>query len=135
MLKNYLLTALRNIAKSKLFSIINIAGFAMGICVVMLMLYYIQFHLSFEGFHKNSSRLYRISIAEVRKGVETERSAFIPALGPDMQKDFPEIETYTRVRKTGGGTFNNNNKSYNISNVAWSTHHFLSFLIQITGRE
>lgn len=126
MFKNYYLTAIRNIIKSKIFSFINIAGFAAGICVVMLILYYIQFHLSFDNYHEKSSRLYRVSIIQERKGIEEEFQAFLPTMGPEMQKDFPEIENFTRVREAAEGTFKNNNITYNISNIAWVDSSFFS---------
>lgn len=127
MLKNYFFTAIRNIIKSKVFSFINIAGFAVGICAVMLILYYIQFHFSFNGYHEKAPRLYRISIISEIKGIEEgPYQTFVPAIGPSMQKDFPEIENFTRIKGGGKAKFRHNETQFEVNNIAWADSSFFS---------
>ena len=62
MLKNYIKIAWRNIWKNKLFSAINIISLAIGLSasfVIGLMVYY---DFTFDKFHKNGDRIYRIAI-------------------------------------------------------------------------
>ena len=61
MLKNYLKIAVRNIKRNKIYSFINIAGLAIGIACCLLILLYIQDELSYDRFHKNADRIYRIN--------------------------------------------------------------------------
>ena len=51
MLRNYLLTAQRNIIRQKGYSLINISGLAIGIMSCMLILMYVSDELSYDRFH------------------------------------------------------------------------------------
>ncbi|NIW95627.1 MAG: FtsX-like permease family protein, partial [Phycisphaerae bacterium] len=97
MLLSYLKIALRNIAKYKGYSFINIAGLAIGIGCCILILLYVQDELSFDRFHQNSDRIYRI--------IETRRSPdqgdrihaqTAGPVGPTLVNDFPEVESAVR---------------------------------------
>src|SRR5262245_18982968 len=61
MFRNYFKTAWRNLWKHRLFSFINISGLAIGLCSCMLIIMYVRDELSFDIFHKNGNRLYRIT--------------------------------------------------------------------------
>jgi len=61
MIKNYFKISWRNIAKRKFYSAINIFGLALGIACSLLLYMFITYHLSFDRYHKNAYRTYRIS--------------------------------------------------------------------------
>ena len=60
MLKNYFRINLRNLRRNKGYAIINILGLATGIAVCLLIFLVISFETSFDNFHKNSNRIYRV---------------------------------------------------------------------------
>ncbi len=60
MLKNYLIIALRNIKKNKVYSLLNIFGLAIGMAVFILIFLYVRYELSFDQWHENADRVYRI---------------------------------------------------------------------------
>lgn len=60
MIRNYFKIALRNIAKSKSSSFINIGGLAMGMAVAMLIGLWIYDELSFNKYHKNYGRIAKV---------------------------------------------------------------------------
>ncbi|UCE07963.1 MAG: ABC transporter permease, partial [bacterium] len=60
MFKNYLKTAFRNLQKTKMFSLINICGLAIGMAAFLLILHYVHFEKSYDKFHENSERIYRL---------------------------------------------------------------------------
>src|SRR5438045_9347247 len=60
MLKNYFITAFRSLIRNRNYTIINIAGLAVGIAVCMMIFIIIQFHTSYDDFHKNKDRIYRV---------------------------------------------------------------------------
>ena len=62
MLQNYLLVTLRNIRNSKLFSFINIAGLAIGLSACFMIWQYVRFESSYDAFHQNRTRLYRVPL-------------------------------------------------------------------------
>ena len=61
MFRNYLLTALRNLKRQKLYSAINIFGLSVGLTIFILAITFFSFHLSFDTFHEGSDRIYVIS--------------------------------------------------------------------------
>ena len=62
MFRNYLVIALRNIVRHKLYSFINIAGLAVGLTCVILIILFIRDELSYDKWIPGSDKLYRGSI-------------------------------------------------------------------------
>src|SRR5262245_28667501 len=60
MFKNYFKTAIRSLVKNRTYTIINIAGLAVGIAVCLLIFLIIQFESSFDNFHSKKDRIYRV---------------------------------------------------------------------------
>jgi len=60
MIRLNLLTAWRNIRRNSFYSLLNIAGLAIGLAVGILILLWVRDELSFDGFHKNASFIYKI---------------------------------------------------------------------------
>ena len=105
MFKNYLIIALRNIKKSKGFAFINIAGLAIGLAVFTLIGLYIQFELSYDRFHENIDRMYRVEQI-LDHGTYKEPSAGCPTpLSQVLVADFPEIEEVTRIIRSNSSLF------------------------------
>ncbi|MCP5104232.1 MAG: FtsX-like permease family protein [bacterium] len=102
MFKNYLKVALRNIFRHKGYSFINITGLAIGMAVFMLILLFIRFEFSYDRFHDNFERIYRVEQVFAANGTE-EASAACPApLSKALKEDFPEFEAVCRVITWGG---------------------------------
>lgn len=60
MFKNYFKTAFRSLIRNRNYTIINIAGMAVGIAVCMIIFIIIQFQTSFDNFHAKKDRIYRV---------------------------------------------------------------------------
>jgi ABC-type antimicrobial peptide transport system permease subunit len=60
MLKNYFKTAFRSLVRNRNYTIVNIAGLAVGIAVCMMIFTIIQFQTSFDNFHARKDRIYRV---------------------------------------------------------------------------
>jgi putative ABC transport system permease protein len=103
MLKNYLLTAYREILKNKAFSLIHIFGLSMGIAAFVLILQYSLYELSYDKFYKNADQLYRVRQDRYDKGkLSTTWAAGCAAIGPAIKKEFPEVLSYGRLINIGG---------------------------------
>ncbi|MFC1724780.1 ABC transporter permease [candidate division KSB1 bacterium] len=97
MFKNYLKTSFRNIKRQKIHSFINITGLAIGIACAILVYFYIRYELSFDKYHENAGRIYRLNL-EMDYGDRirtTARSS--PPMGPALSEDFPEIKDFVRL--------------------------------------
>jgi putative ABC transport system permease protein len=78
MVKNYLMVALRNLIRHKFFSIINIAGLAIGISASLVIYLIVQYEFSFDKFHKDGDRIYRI-VSEMKFPDLTLNNSGVPA--------------------------------------------------------
>jgi hypothetical protein len=60
MFKNYFKTAFRSLSRNRNYTIINIAGLAVGIAVCMIIFIILQFQTSYDAFHSKKDRVYRV---------------------------------------------------------------------------
>ena len=96
MWQNYWKIAWRNIRKQKTFFFINVFGLALGMACCFVIVQYAWFEASYDNFHKNGDRLYRIQYeVSLANGVNSAR-VFSP-LGPVLPEYFPEIEAAARL--------------------------------------
>ena len=91
MIKNYLTVAIRNIARNKTFSAINILGLAIGMACCILILLYVQDELSYDQHHEHAHRIYRIAIEAKIGGVMRQAPVTPFPMGPALVKDYPEV--------------------------------------------
>jgi putative ABC transport system permease protein len=99
MYRNYLLIAWRTLKKNKVFSLINILGLAIGMAACLLILHYVRFQLSYDTFHVNAGRIYRLTIRHTTSDrVPRNFARNFAAAGPALQATFPGIEAYARLR-------------------------------------
>ncbi len=97
MFRNYLVTALRNIIRHKLYSFINIAGLAVGLACVIFIILFIRDETSFDKWVPDSANLYRLDETLIFPG----RSPIVTALADfplaSLLKDnLPEVTGMTR---------------------------------------
>ena len=96
MFKNYFKTAIRNMKRQKLYSFINIAGLSVGLACCILIVLYIHFELSYDRYHQNADRIYRVIEMSKEEG-KTDYSTTTPApLAPALAAEFPEIKQAVR---------------------------------------
>ena len=114
MLRNYLKTAWRNLLKTKVFSVINVSGLAIGIAAFLLIVSYLHFEYSFDDYNVRKDRLFRVPMEiteEMQSGAKPEQLAFTyPAVAGALKRDFPQIEETVRLRKQWGVVRNGNNQ-------------------------
>lgn len=99
MIRSYLVVAWRNLLRNKIFSFINIVGLAVGMSVVFMIYQYIQAEKSYDLFHANASRLYRVPIQYAGALAARPSATNHPAIGPALKADFPEVEEFTRMMR------------------------------------
>lgn len=100
MFKHYLKTTFRNFIRYKGYTSINIFGLAIGMAGCVLILFYVLHELSFNDFHKNSERIYRL-VAEKKAPAGTSIDAVTPPpLAAALTNDFPEVTNCVRFLNT-----------------------------------
>ena len=98
MLKNYFKIAWRNLAKHKFYSVINIAGLTIGIACCLLIGLYLSHELSYDRFHKNAERIFRVTTEYTVNGQKSFDGTTGSMTGPRLASAFPQIESYVRLR-------------------------------------
>jgi putative ABC transport system permease protein len=96
MVKNYLKIAWRSILRQKGYSFINISGLAVGMACCIFLLLWVRDELSYDRFHENADRIFRIEVADQSDG--GKRFSETPcALAPAISESIPEAIHVTRV--------------------------------------
>jgi putative ABC transport system permease protein len=115
MFKNYLKLALRNIARKKLYTAINLTGLGVASAFCILAYWYFQHESSFDKFHANKDQLYRVEFSNFDEYPSSNKpnTGFFSFLTKDagqqntiqtpiifagvLQRNFPEIEHAVRI--------------------------------------
>ena len=106
MIKNYFKITCRNLWRNRGFSFINIFGLATGIACSLLIFLFVKDELSYDRFHKDSERVYRIVKDFVNDDGSRIPDATTPApLAPAMQREIPEVASITRIRPNWGRSY------------------------------
>jgi putative ABC transport system permease protein len=127
MLRNYLTIAFRNVAKNKVFSAINVFGLGIGLAACLLIFQFVTFELSYDKFNENFDRIYRVTNDRFQNGKLIQHGTITyPTIGPTMAKDYPEIETYTRIMPSGDFNFRIGSDFYEGGDCHFADEHFLS---------
>nr|WKN39847.1 ABC transporter permease [Tunicatimonas sp. TK19036] len=93
MIKNYLKIALRNLARHKQMTLINVLGLAVGMAACIVILLFVQYELSYDRYHEKADRIYRISREFYNSDKETNLHLghLAPPFKPFLVEDFPGI--------------------------------------------
>lgn len=102
MLINYLKVAFRNLIRQKVYSVINILGLAIGLGVCLLILLFVKDELSYDKYHANADRIYRVITQWDLSNKKTQSPMNSYRLAPALKTDFPEFEEVVRLSPTGG---------------------------------
>jgi hypothetical protein len=99
MLRNYFKTAFRSLFRNRNYTIINIAGLAVGIAVCLIIFIIIQFQTSFDNFHTKKDRIYRVLTESHHAEAATVSYAKnVPfPLPQGLKTSLPEIEQVAPV--------------------------------------
>ena len=98
MLQNFWKIAYRNMVRNKFFALVNIFGLAIGMAACWFIFEYVRFELSYDRWHKNAARLYRVPTDFAKTYMLTDAIADnYPAVGPTAKAEFPEVVDFARL--------------------------------------
>jgi putative ABC transport system permease protein len=97
MLKNYLRTSIRNLLRHKSYTFINVLGLTVGLVTSILILLWIIDELSFDNFHSNADRIFRVMVNNTYPDGKIETHPATPAKLKDaIVQEIPEVELAAR---------------------------------------
>ena len=108
MIKSIFLTSIRNIFRHPLFSFINVVGLSVSMSLGLLIIVIIKEQYSFDNFHKDADRIYRVNTRAIRVGGGSEDYASSPfVMGTSLKDGYAFSEQVVRInaRLNGDATW------------------------------
>lgn len=137
MLKNYLKTSLRNLLRHKSYTFINVLGLTVGLVTSIFILLWIIDELSFDRFHANNERIFKVMINNRYPDGKIETYAATPARLKDViTQQIPEVELAAQYSMETELLVKHESKGYNETGIYGDASLFriLSFPI-VKGSE
>jgi len=116
MFKNYLTAAFRNLTRNKTYSLLNILGLAVGIAAFLMISLYVLFELSYDRFHENSDRIFKV--------ISGDQAVTPVPLAPALMEEFPEVEAATHFQGRGQYLIRYKDRSFFGDRWVWADEHF-----------
>src|SRR5690242_8120826 len=102
MLKYSLLLFIRNITRQKLFSFINLLGLTVSISSTVLLYLYVSHEFSYDTFHKDVDRIYRVNQTFIWGENNTNQfSSTGPGVAYAVKEELTEVELITSIHTPG----------------------------------
>lgn len=97
LLLNNIKIAFRNSMRNRLFTLINISGLALGLACCLVIVLYVTQELSYDKFHKDATKIYRVGIKANLNGNKWDVPSTQSPLGHTLKNQYPEVEDYMRL--------------------------------------
>ena len=125
MIKNYFITAIRNMLRHKGFSLINILGLAIGLAAFLLITIFVRYELSFDGMHKKN--IYRLDEVQSFEGMVAPQNVALSMypMASTLNAEFPEITKATHIYGFEKYSFNNGEKKIYLPKIFMADSSFL----------
>ena len=106
MLRNYLKITLRNLKRNMVYTVISVVGLAVGIACCVLIARWVQQERSYDTFHTNADRIYRVYRDDDEGG--PAKAIVGASMAAELKQDFPDdiratvrlVSEYVFVRRT-----------------------------------
>ena len=119
MFRNYLKIALRNIKRHAGYSLINVVGLAIGMSCCILILLWVQDELSYDRYHENANRIYRVCI-DAHLGTQLRAPVSMAPAAPAMISEFPEVVNAARIVRPERASVKCEDRTFQEENVGYA---------------
>ncbi|UFH54227.1 ABC transporter permease [Spirosoma sp. KNUC1025] len=100
MFRNYLKIAIRTIVNQRVYSLLNLSGLCIGLTSVLVIGMYLKNEMTFDGFHEQADRIYRLTNTITNAGgteIKKQTGNTGAIQGPTFAAGIPDIASVTRV--------------------------------------
>lgn len=121
--------AFRHLKKNRTFTLINVLGLSIGLAAFMIIYFYVSFENSYDNYHKDSERMYRIVTDNFINGEVTARDAgsFAPT-GQFLLDEYPQVEAFsTSYLNQGDFIIKVDDELYVEDQVVFADRSFMDF--------
>ena len=112
MLRSLIRVALRNFRRDATYSLINVFGLTIGITGSLLLILYVYDDLSYDRYHENADRIYRISSHITEPDDAFDWAVTQVPLAPQLMTDYPEVEQAVRLIQSGRHLYHHGDKQF-----------------------
>ena len=120
MLKNYFKIIVRSFSKNRGFNFLNLSGLAIGFTACMLIVIYVVYETSFDNFHTQADRIYRLTVHYTSDtGYDTHFARVDADWTKSIPDEIPEVEKLVRFQ-------NHEPKFIRIDNEKFTPQHAYS---------
>jgi putative ABC transport system permease protein len=125
MIKNYIKIAIRNLARYRIFTIINIIGLSTGLACCLFIAAYIYDELAFDRYPEQAGQLYRVGIKLKQHGGIADYPHVDVAVGAGMKNTYPEVLASTRVFGARSSFVRYGDKEFKEEHITFCDSNFL----------
>jgi putative ABC transport system permease protein len=112
MLRNFLISAFRNLLRNKFYTFLNILGLSFGLAAFIFILIYVRDEINYDKHNEKHDRIYRLE-SDFNISNRHDLFAIVPIpMGPAFKLEFPEVEAFTRLNPVGNALFRYGEKEY-----------------------
>ena len=124
MLLYFLKSVIRSFFRNKIFSIINIFGMTVGLASIILISNWVYYEYSFDSFHKNKDRIYRLIEKQSFEGQSEQYLSSMPEwLVDTFEKDLNGVESSTALLNMGNIWIGEADNRIEIKNVTFTNNN------------
>lgn len=127
MLRNYIKVAIRNLARQKIYSILNIVGLMLGLTACFLVGLYILDELSFDKFHYDAKNIHRVALHGKIAGQEIKTNSTCPPLSQALVNEVPGVEHATRLNTISNLVIKYDDKAFTEAEALYADSNFFEF--------
>ncbi len=113
MIKNFFLTAFRNVFKNWSYSLINVLGLSTGLAAIIYIFLFVQFELGYDKFHEKGENIYRVGVYGMMMNNEMNMAVTAAPMAGAMKNDYPEVVNTCRLREAGDWLIRYEDKKFN----------------------
>src|SRR5512133_2391826 len=124
MFSSFFKVALRVFNRNRTYTLINTFGLAIGLMFSIIIFLYAHNELSFDRFHANSERIFRVIVDGRIAGNKLDMALTATPLAQTMIKEVPESEDAVRIARFGAWLLRNDSIRYNEDNLIFTDPGF-----------
>ena len=127
MLRNFFKIAIRNIAKQKFYSALNILGLTIGMAGTLMAILYVSDELSYDQFHSDIDRMYRVGLHGKIAGQDIRVTSTCAPMSVALVAEIPEIDESIRISQRGNFIFTKDDKTFTEDEILIADSNFFEF--------
>ncbi len=126
MFSNFFKVAIRVFIRYSSYSLTNIFGLAIGIAASIIIFLYVNSETSYDKFHKNADRIYRVGVKGLIAENTVNHAVTPPPLAKTLLSEIDEIENAVRLFRFGSWLVRYGDVQYNEDNIIFADTSFFN---------